>query len=109
MTHRTPGRWAAAAAGPGPRTALPGRASCRHTIPDAREQVVLRGVPELGRADQRAHQLVVLGRPDLALHVQRYGEPPAVRVDLRGVRLQRGVAYREVVGALDPGGHPGAG
>src|SRR5215467_2340766 len=66
----------------------------------AREQVVLRRLA----VDQGPDQLEVLGRPDLALDVQRHPEPPAVRVDLGGVRTQRLVADLEVVAGRDPGG-----
>ena len=56
------------------------------------------------RVDQRPDQFEVLGRPHLALQVERHREEPAVRVDLGGVREQRGVAPLEPVGDRHPGG-----
>ena len=70
----------------------------RHPVTDAGEQVVL----GRRRIDQRADELEVLGRPDLALQVERDLEEPAVGVDLGGVGEQRGVAPLEPVGHRHP-------
>src|SRR5437870_2933907 len=80
--------------------------SCANTPPPysavdplthAGEQVIFRhcGV------DDRAGQLVVLGRPRLELDVHGHMEPEAIRVDLGGVCAQRVVAQLEEVSALD--------
>ena len=70
---------------------------------DAGEQVVL----GQRRVDQRAGQLVVLGRPRLAAAASSGTENQRpVGVDLGGVREQRGVATREVLGARHPRGDP---
>src|SRR3954454_3701475 len=82
----------------GPRSAP----QSAHAGIDAREQVVL---GQLG-VDEAAHELVVLGGPDLPLHVAGHGEPPARRIDLGLVRHQRPIAHVEPIGALDTGGDP---
>src|ERR1700722_16102105 len=48
--------------------------------------------------------MIVLRGPRGLLHLQRAGEPEAVRVDLGGVRLERLVPDREEVTARHPGG-----
>src|SRR5260370_37329300 len=48
--------------------------------------------------------MIVLRRPRGLLHLQRAGEPEAVRVDLGGVGLERLVPDREEVTARHPGG-----
>src|SRR5690606_8782409 len=96
----------AAARAPGPPWLSPRRPAAAGTscglLRNAGEQVVLRqrGV------DQRVHQLVFLGRPELTLQLDRYREPARIRVDLCGVRLQCLVPHLEVVGALHSRGDP---
>src|SRR5260370_33503851 len=48
--------------------------------------------------------MIVLRRPRGLLHLQRAGEPEAVRVDLGGVGLERLVPDREEVTERPPGG-----
>ena len=58
---------------------------------DAGEEVVL----PTGDRHEGHGRLEVLGRPDPRLHLARHPEPRAVRVDLGGVRQERGVAGLE--------------
>src|SRR6266511_3968846 len=66
-----------------------------HLLGDAGEQVVL----GRGAVHEGAHQLVVLGGPDLPLDVQRRLEPEPVRVDRGGVGPQGVVAGLEPLAA----------
>src|SRR5262245_37319534 len=86
---------------PSPHTLRRGRSGprCRldatEGLPDAGEQVVLRG----GCVHERPGQFELLGRPGRLLYRHRHAEPEAVRVDLRGVGLQGLVPHAEVIAA----------
>src|SRR5713226_7936289 len=76
------------------------RTSKAHPLPDARKQVIFWQFAVYDGPSQ----MIVLCRPDGALHVQRAAEPEAVRVDLGGVRLEGLVPGLEVVPARHLGG-----
>src|SRR6185369_8073774 len=80
----------------GPR----GRLHAAQRLPDAGEQVVLRGAG----VDERAGELELFGRPGGLLDGERHPEPETVRVDLGRMRLQRLVPHAEVVAAHHVGG-----